>query len=301
MATRMQQRRGTGTQWTTANPVLAAGEIGFETDTNQFKMGDGVNVWSSLTYFIDTTALSTSLGDYVTLASAGAANGVATLDASGFVPAAQLNIDLTPYYTSSEVDTEISTAVSGLIDSAPGALDTLNELAAAIGDNADFITTINTSIGLKQDKVAGVTDTEIGYLDGVTSAIQGQIDTKQEIVSGVDSTEIAYLNGVTSAIQTQIDTKKTQTTVSLSSDVTLDVNVRYLVDTSSVRSLTLPAAPSVGDEIQIFDASNNAGTNNITVNNNSLNINGAVDTLNIDVDGAVAYLVYTGSTLGWRI
>ena len=98
------------------------------------------------------------------------------LDASGFVPAAQLNIDLTPYYTSSEVDTEISTAVSGPIDSAPGALDTLNELAAAIGDNADFITTINTSIGLKQDKVAGVTDTEIGYLDGVTSAIQTQID-----------------------------------------------------------------------------------------------------------------------------
>jgi hypothetical protein len=272
MATRMQQRRGTGTQWTTANPVLAAGEIGFETDTNQFKMGDGVNVWSSLTYFIDTTALSTSLGDYVPLASAGAANGVATLDASGFVPAAQLNIDLTPYYTSSEVDTEISTAVSGLIDSAPGALDTLNELAAAIGDNADFITTINTSIGLKQDKVAGVTDTEIGYLDGVTSAIQSQINTK-----------------------------KTQTVVSVSSDVTLDPNIRYLVDTSSVRSLTFPAAPSVGDEIQIFDASNNAGTNNITVNNNSLKINGVVDTLNIDEDGAVAYLVYTGSTLGWRI
>jgi hypothetical protein len=263
MATRMQQRRGTGTQWTTANPVLAAGEIGFETDTNQFKMGDGVNVWSSLTYFIDTTSLSTSLGDYVPLASAGAANGVATLDASGFVPAAQLNIDIT---------SDINAAVAALVDGAPGALDTLNELAAAIGDNADFITTINTSIGLKQDKVAGVTDTEIGYLDGVTSAIQSQINTK-----------------------------KTQTVVSVSSDVTLDPNIRYLVDTSSVRSLTFPAAPSVGDEIQIFDASNNAGTNNITVNNNSLKINGVVDTLNIDEDGAVAYLVYTGSTLGWRI
>jgi hypothetical protein len=234
MATRMQQRRGTGTQWTTANPVLAAGEIGFETDTNQFKMGDGVNVWSSLTYFIDTTSLSTSLGDYVPLASAGAANGVATLDASGFVPAAQLNIDIT---------SDINAAVAALVDGAPGALDTLNELAAAIGDNADFITTI----------------------------------------------------------QNQIDTKKTQTIVAVSTDITLDSNVRYVVDTSSARALTLPAAPAVGDEIQIFDASNNAGTNNITVNNNSLKINGQVDTLNIDVDGAAAYLVYTGSTLGWRI
>jgi hypothetical protein len=272
MATRMQQRRGTEAQWTAANPVLAAGEIGFETDTNQFKMGDGVNTWADLTYFIDATTLSGSLEDYIPLTSAGVADGVATLDENGFVPASQLDIDLSPYYTSSEVDTEISTAVSGLIDSAPGVLDTLNELAAAIGDDADFVTTINTSIGLKQDKVAGVTDTEIGYLDGVTSAIQAQIDTK-----------------------------KTQTVVSVSSDIALSSNVRYFVDTSATRTLTLPAAPAVGDEIQIFDATENAGTNNITVNNNSLKINGVVDTLNIDVDGAVAYLVYTGSTLGWRI
>jgi hypothetical protein len=32
MATRMQQRRGTALQWSTSNPVLAAGEIGFETE-----------------------------------------------------------------------------------------------------------------------------------------------------------------------------------------------------------------------------------------------------------------------------
>jgi len=169
MATRMQQRRGTGTQWTTANPVLAAGEIGFETDTNQFKMGDGVNVWSSLTYFIDTTALSTSLGDYVPLASAGAANGVATLDASGFVPAAQLNIDVTA---------DINAAVAALVDGAPATLDTLNELAAAIGDNADFITTINTSISGKANTVhthviADITD----YVDPAFNLDGGKANT----------------------------------------------------------------------------------------------------------------------------
>jgi len=43
MATRMQQRRGLAAQWTAANPVLAAGEIGFETDSNKFKVGDGTN------------------------------------------------------------------------------------------------------------------------------------------------------------------------------------------------------------------------------------------------------------------
>jgi hypothetical protein len=42
MATRMQQRRGTAAQWTEANPRLAAGEIGLETDTNKFKIGPAV-------------------------------------------------------------------------------------------------------------------------------------------------------------------------------------------------------------------------------------------------------------------
>ena len=68
-----------------------------------------------------------------------------------------------------------------------------------------------------QARVADVSDTEIGYLNGVTSAIQTQIDSKlststasstyQPIVSGVSDTEIGYLNGVTSGIQSQIDSK----------------------------------------------------------------------------------------------
>ena len=54
-----------------------------------------------------------------------------------------------------------------------------------------------------------VTPTELGYVDGVTSAIQTQINTKQAVVSGVNDTEIGYLDGVTSNIQTQINTVTT--------------------------------------------------------------------------------------------
>ena len=53
MATRMQQRRGTASQWTTANPVLNAGEFGWESDSNKFKIGDGTNHWNDLDYFAD--------------------------------------------------------------------------------------------------------------------------------------------------------------------------------------------------------------------------------------------------------
>lgn len=48
MATRMQQRRGTAADWAAQNPVLADGEVGFETDTKVLKMGDGVTAWNDL-------------------------------------------------------------------------------------------------------------------------------------------------------------------------------------------------------------------------------------------------------------
>jgi hypothetical protein len=53
MATRMQQRKGTAAQWTAADPILNAGEIGWESDTNKFKIGDGTNHWADLDYFAD--------------------------------------------------------------------------------------------------------------------------------------------------------------------------------------------------------------------------------------------------------
>ena len=93
MATRMQQRRGTAAQWTAANPTLAAGEIGFETDTSKFKIGNGSSAWSALTYFANTAGLEALLND-----------------------------------------------------GAPAALNTLNEIAAAINDDPAFFTTVTTNL-----------------------------------------------------------------------------------------------------------------------------------------------------------
>lgn len=50
MATKIQVRRGTAAEWTNSNPVLSSGEIGFETDTGLFKIGDGAGVWTTLDY-----------------------------------------------------------------------------------------------------------------------------------------------------------------------------------------------------------------------------------------------------------
>ena len=50
MATKIQVRRGTASQWTTSDPVLSEGEIGFETDTGLFKIGNGATAWTGLGY-----------------------------------------------------------------------------------------------------------------------------------------------------------------------------------------------------------------------------------------------------------
>lgn len=50
MTSRLQNRRDTAANWTSNNPTLAAGEIGYETDTAKFKIGDGTTAWSSLAY-----------------------------------------------------------------------------------------------------------------------------------------------------------------------------------------------------------------------------------------------------------
>lgn len=46
----MQIRRGTTNEWSVANPVLAAGELGYDTDQNKFKIGDGSTAWNSLAF-----------------------------------------------------------------------------------------------------------------------------------------------------------------------------------------------------------------------------------------------------------
>lgn len=50
--THINQRRDTAANWTSANPVLQLGEVGWERDTRKAKLGDGITTWNSLTYAI---------------------------------------------------------------------------------------------------------------------------------------------------------------------------------------------------------------------------------------------------------
>ncbi len=65
MTSVIQIKRGTASAWTSANTVLAAGEVGFETDTKKMKVGDGSTAWTSLGYTVtdgDITGVTAGTG-----------------------------------------------------------------------------------------------------------------------------------------------------------------------------------------------------------------------------------------------
>ena len=56
-------KRATAARWASQNPVLAAGEIGYETDTRKMKLGDGTSSWTQLSYLVaDGTGTGTGTG-----------------------------------------------------------------------------------------------------------------------------------------------------------------------------------------------------------------------------------------------
>lgn len=55
---RLQLRRGLAATWTERNPVLLAGELGLELDTNQFKIGNGETAWNALPYYAASASVN---------------------------------------------------------------------------------------------------------------------------------------------------------------------------------------------------------------------------------------------------
>jgi len=109
--------------------------------------------------------------------------------------------DLTPYSTTTEMNSSIATAkseaqtyadqvVAATVDAAPAALDTLNELAAALGDDANFASTVTSSIATKADDVATTAALATKADDAATTAA---LATKAD-ASSVSSIE-DFLNG----------------------------------------------------------------------------------------------------------
>jgi len=234
-----------------------------------------------------------------------------TADRTITLPDASGTVALTSDITTHESDT---TSVHGIVDTAnlvtTGGAQTLGGAKTFTGD---VVLPVNTSIGT-------VTSTEIGYVDGVTSAIQTQLDakaplasptftgtvtlpsgtvtsamiadgtivnadinasaaidwTKLGISSTVSSTEIGYVDGVTSAIQTQLDAKAALASPAFTGTVTaaaLTLSGNLIVNgtTTTINSTEL----SVDDKnIVLGDV---ATPSDVTADGGGITLKGATD------------------------
>ena len=75
MSTRIRFRRDTAANWTSNNPTLTTGELGYETNTGKFKIGNNTNAWNSLPYSITAELSEGNLNDLKDVTITSAANG----------------------------------------------------------------------------------------------------------------------------------------------------------------------------------------------------------------------------------
>ena len=130
--------------------------------------------------------------------------------------------------------------------------------------------------------------------------ISGANNTLTNIPNNALTNSSITVNGSAVSLGGSVTIVTGPTSSAVSTNITMAANNNYFVDTAAARTLTLPASPTLGDTIVIYDASGTAATNNITIARNGSNINGVADNAIIDVNQASSTLVYTGSTLGWR-
>ncbi len=199
--------------------------------------------------YVDTavsSTVNTAALLYVPVSEVGQPDGIATLDINSRIPLSQLG---------------------NLVDGAPAALDTLNELAAAINDDASYAAGITTALGLKAP-IASPTFT--GTVGGITKDMVG--------LANVDNTTDA-LKPVSTATQTALDLKAnlasptltgtplapTATTGTNTTQIATTAFVKTAIDTSvqpgAVYQTTAPSSPAVGqiwidsdEDVTTFDS-----------------------------------------------
>jgi len=198
MSQRMLQRRGTASQWTSANTVLAAGEFGVETDTGQFKIGDGTTEWTSLPYFKDTIDLNIDAKAPINSPTFTGNVVLPTNTVIGSVSSSEIAVLDGITATTAELNTldgiTASTNELNILDGVTADASEINRLDGLLASTAE----LNTLIGITASSA------ELNILDGATLSTS-ELNTLDGITA--TTTELNYVDGVTSSIQTQLDSK----------------------------------------------------------------------------------------------
>jgi hypothetical protein len=209
------------------------------------------------------------------------------------------------------VNSKVNTAVSNLVDSAPAALDTLNELAAALGDDANFATTVTTSIGTKwtQDntKISNW-DTAYGWGDHASAGYLTSFTETNDLTAAVTWANVPDTNITQSSVtQHQAALSITEGQISnLGSDIVLDSDIGVTVQAYDANLVTYATngntAYGWGDHASAGYATYPSQTGNsgkYLTTNGSVTSWATVDALPSQTGNSGKYLTTDGSAASW--
>jgi len=258
---------------------------------------------------------NTVTSDYVLIADVGNAGGPAKLDVDGnlLIPKSSIILegssaddyettltitnptaDRTITFPNASGTVALTSDIDALIDGAPGALNTLNELSAALGDDADYAGTITTALG-------ALTQAGLNHAQSTTN------------VHGHDLTAFALTSEVNSKITTDISDAISDHNVTTNIHGIADTSILFTTDGGTLTgSLTLAGAPSadleastkkyVDDQISTHSSDSTsvhgiADTSALATKTYVDNAGSALQT-NIDAKAPIANPTFTGTVAG---
>ena len=210
---------------------------GVTATTAELNVLDGITATTTELNYVDgvTSSIQTQLNEKQNAAALGtaaftASTAYATAAQGALADSAIQSSDLTPYATTQYVDDE----VAALVDSSPAALNTLNELAEALGDDPNFSATISNTIGLKAPlanpqfsgtaSIPTASITTLNLNGTQVTATAAELNTLDGITA--TTTELNYTDGVTSNIQTQLNAMVEKAGDTMTGDLSLGDNVK---------------------------------------------------------------------------
>jgi hypothetical protein len=255
VSVRIQMRRGTTSEWNSADPILNEGEIGYNSTLASFKIGDGETVWSELDYYQAAADITPNEIGAISSTEKGAADGVAELDANKNVITALSVVFEGATANDFETLLTVTEPASDITLSLPNSTDTLVGRA--------------TTDTLTNKSISGSTNTLSNI--GNASLTNSSITINGSSVSLGGSISIGDITGVTAGTGLSGGGS--------SGDVTLSIDTSITADLTTAQTLTNKTltSPSVGTSLTTastsFDLLNTTAT--------TVNFAGAASTISI--------------------
>jgi len=281
MSVRIQLRRDTAANWASVNPTLLGGEIGIETDTLKFKIGNGQR-WNQTTSYAFK---------------AGEANGLATLNSEGKIPTSQLPTALSItadinaafasmttstitegvnlYFTDARAVSAVASQIAAEVSARNAAIETAKSQAVTISTTD----ATNKAAAAQQNAIAAAETKDLTAIASATQAANTYTDSKV-------ATEVTARNA---AITTAIAAESTNRTTAISSAISTEVTNRNAAIAAIGGGSTSLASKTTDDLIEgssnlYYTDARALAAVNPSITNVLIAVNGNIDDLSASID-----------------